>query len=135
MIMRIAPAVGASACILLASCTSQPVATSAAAAAQQSRQCFEARDVNGFSAISDTVLDVKVNSDRYFRLTTDGSCPNSNFRPRIALQTLTGGSWICQGLDAQIVVRDPAGAERCQVRNIQPITKADWLADAKARKK
>lgn len=134
MIMRTAPLFGASACLALAACTSQPVATSAAAAETPSRQCFQARDVNGFSAISDTVLDVKVNSNRYFRLTTDGSCPNTDFRPRIALRTLSGGSWICQGLDAEIVVPDAGGAERCQVRNIQPISKADWLAARKARK-
>ena len=124
----------APACIALAACSSQPV-TSSAAATAPARDCFSARDVNGFSSVSDTVVDVKVGSNRYYRLTTDGSCPNGNFQPRVTLRTLTGGSWICQGLDAEIVVPDPAGAERCQVRAIQPITKADWLADSHPRKK
>lgn len=123
-----------SACIVLAGCSSQPV-TSSAAAAAPARDCFSARDVNGFSSVSNTVVDVKVGSDRYYRMTTDGSCPSGNFQPRITLRTLTGGSRICQGLDAEIVVPDPAGAERCQVRAIHPITKADWLADSHPRKK
>ena len=122
------PFAAASICAL-AACSSQPV-TSSAGASSMPRDCFSARDVNGFSSVSDTVVDVKVGSNRFYRLTTDGSCPSGNFQPRIALRTLSGGSWICQGLDAEIVVPDAAGAERCQVRAIQPITKADWLADS-----
>ncbi len=127
-------AFAAAPCIVLAACSSKPM-TSSAGAASTPRDCFSARDVNGFSSVSDTIVDVKVGSNRFYRLTTDGSCPNGNFQPRITLQTQTGGSWICQGLDAQIIVRDPAGAERCQVREIQPITKADWLADSHPRKR
>jgi hypothetical protein len=106
----------------------------APAAASPARQCFLASRVNGFSSVSDTVVDVKVGANDYYRLSLDGACPDAAFRTRIALRTLTGGSYICQGLDAEIVVPSAAGSERCLVRGIEPITKADWQSDSHPKK-
>ncbi len=93
-------------------------------------ECFLGRQVSGFSAVTDSIVDIQVGANRYYRLSLDGSCPDAAFNNRIALRTLTGGTWICQGLDAEIVVPDAMGGQRCLVRDIQPITKDQWRADS-----
>jgi hypothetical protein len=92
-------------------------------------QCFRVQDVNGYSPVSDNVVDVQAGASRYFRLSLDGWCPQSAFSRRVALKTSSGSSWICQGYDAEIVVPSSSGAERCLINNVQPISKADWLTD------
>lgn len=105
-------------------------AVSANAAKPGRNECFLGRQVSGFSAVTDSIVDIQVGASRYYRLSLDGSCPDAAFRNRIALRTLTGGTWICQGLDAEIVVPDAMGGQRCLVRDIQPITKDQWRADS-----
>ena len=99
-----------------------------AAGPTPARQCFLARQVNGYSPVADDIVDVQVGANHYYRLQLSGSCPNSVWSHRVALRTTGGGSWICQGLDAEIIVPDPAGVERCLVTDVRPITKADWIA-------
>jgi hypothetical protein len=112
----------------LTSCAAQPGAT-VAAAQSSSRQCFLASNVNGFSSVSDTIVDIQVGASRYYRLSLAGSCPNIAWRNRVALRTTGGSDWICQGLDAELIVPDPnTSAQRCLVTGIAPITKAEWLA-------
>ena len=128
--MRSASIVFASLASLAAACAMQgPSAQTAAAAGRTpARQCFLARQVNGYSPVSDDIVDVQVGANRYYRLELSGACPNSVFSRRVALRTTGGGSWICQGLDAEIIVPDPAGPQRCLVTEVVPITKADWIA-------
>lgn len=93
------------------------------------RQCFLARQVNSYSSVSEQIVDVKVGANQYYRLSLDGFCPQSAFSRRVALRTTGGGDWICQGLDAEIIVPFAAGPERCLVNNVQPISREQWLAD------
>ena len=99
-----------------------------AAAQNTGRQCFLARDVNSFGAVSDEVVDVTVGAGRYFRLQLSGGCPNIDWSRRIALRTTTGTSSICQGLDAEVISLDSPFPQRCLVENVTPISKAQWLA-------
>jgi uncharacterized protein DUF6491 len=119
--------VGTVACIVVGACTEEASAPGGTAQSRGS-QCFLASQVNGFSPISDTIVDVQAGASRYFRLTLHGFCPNTAFRNRVGLRTLGGGRWICRGLDAEIVVPDAMGGQRCLVRDVQPITRADWDA-------
>ena len=82
-----------------------------AAGPTPARQCFLARQVNGYSPVSDDVVDVQVGANHYYRLELSGACPNAEWSHRVALRTTGGGSWICQGLDAEIIVPDPSGAQ------------------------
>jgi len=112
----------------LTACAAQP-GNPALAAPSTGRQCFLARQVNGYTSVSDQIVDVQVGANRYFRLSLDGFCPESAFSQRIALRTTGGSDWICQGLDAEIIVPFVAGAQRCLVHDVQPISKEAWLAD------
>ena len=114
--------------LTVAACSAQP-GSPAVAAANSGRQCFLARQVNGYTSVSDQLVDVQVGANRYFRLSLDGSCPQSSFSRRVVLRTTGGGDWICQGLDAEIIMPFAGGPQRCLVRDVQPISKAAWLAD------
>jgi hypothetical protein len=112
---------------IVAACAAQPGPP--LAAQTSGRQCFLARQVNGYTSVNDQAVDVQVGANRYFRLSLDGSCPQSAFSQRVALRTTGGGDWICQGLDAEIIVPFAGGPQRCLVNDVQPISKAQWLAD------
>jgi hypothetical protein len=92
------------------------------------RQCFLARDVNSFGAVSDQVIDVSVGASRYFRLQLAGGCPTIDWSRRLALRTTTGTSWICEGLDAEIFSLDGPFPQRCLVESVSPISKQQYLA-------
>lgn len=106
-----------------------PNSLDAAPAQTSARQCFLSRDVNGFGAVSNDVVDVTVGANRYFRLQLSGGCPSIDWSRRIALRTTSGTSWICQGLDAEIFALDNTPIpQRCLVQSITPITKEQWRA-------
>ena len=120
--------------VLLLGCTPQPGGAPAAAPASSGRQCFRAQDVNGYTPVSDNVVLVQAGASRYFRLELAGACPNIDWSRRIALQTTAGSSWVCQGLDAEIVVPDPSTLpQRCLVTSIQPISRDEWRAARRVR--
>ena len=113
---------------VLAACAGPP-SPPMRAAQTGARQCFLARQVNGYTPVSDEVVDVQVGANRYFQLRLSGTCPQSAFSRRVALRTTGGGDWICQGLDAEIIVPFAGGPERCLVNDVQAISKEVWLAD------
>ena len=113
---------------VVAACAAQP-GPRPLAAQTSGRQCFLARRVNGYTSVSDQVVDVQVDANRYFRLSLDGSCPESAFSHRVALRTTGGGDWICQGLDAELIVPFVGGPQRCLVNDVQPISKEMWRTD------
>jgi len=111
----------------LAGCTQGPVPPASAQAS--ARQCFLARDVNGFGAVSEDVVDVTVGASRYFRLQLSGGCPGIDWSRQIALRTTSGTSWICQGLDAEVfALGHTPFPQRCLVQSITPISKEQWRA-------
>ena len=119
--------------LLASACSSKPAAAPAAAMSSN-RQCFLASQVNGYSPISDEAVDVQVGANRYFRLDLFGFCPNVDWSRRVALRTTGGGSWICQGLDAEIIVPEPGlGPQRCLVRSVRQISKEQWLSDRREK--
>ena len=110
----------------VAGCAQQAV--SAPAAASSGRECFSARNVSSFKAQGDNGVDVQVGVRRYYRLQLAGICPNINWTRRVALVARSGSSFICHGLDAELVVNDPGlGPQRCLVSNVRR------LSDAEAR--
>jgi hypothetical protein len=119
--------IGAAGLAVVAACAARP-GPPALAAQTNGRQCFLARQVNSYSSVSEQIVDVKVGANQYYRLSLDGFCPQSAFSRRVVLRTTGGGDWICQGLDAEIIVPFAAGPERCLVNNVQPISKEQWLA-------
>ena len=116
-------------CAILSGCATQPAASPATA---QGRQCFLATQVNGFApARNGDFVDVRVGASRYFRLELGGGCPNVNWSTRVGIRSVGGGSWICEGYDAELINPDPSGAERCPISKVSAISKTQYCADQK----
>ena len=103
----------------LAGCaTDQPPAQHASA----QRQCFLAARVNGFwGATEDSVL-VRTGVNDVYQLHLSGMCHNIDWANRITLRSLGGGSWICQGHDAEILIPSPIGPDRCLVTDVRKLS-------------
>ena len=111
----------------LASCAQQSAPP--ASAISGGRECFSARSVSGFTAVDDDTVDVQVGSRRYYRLEIAGVCTNVNWVNAVALVARNGSSFICQGFDAELVVRDPGlGTQRCVVNSVRRLSDAEVKA-------
>ena len=112
---------------VLASCSAQPAAPPATAQAA-GRQCFLAREVNSYTPSSEGFIDVRVGASRYFRLQVSGGCPEVDWSNGVGIRPVAGGSWICEGYQAELLVPLPQGPQRCPVSAVTPITKEQYLA-------
>ena len=111
--------------------TGEPESASAvssqAAARPSGRQCFLPRQVNGFNALDDDTVYVSVGANDYYELELFGPCPDVDWEETIAIRSTGGSTWVCQGLDAELIVPSPLGAQRC------PVSRVRKLADAEIR--
>lgn len=118
-------------CAAIAGCAPQPAGTSSAQA-PAGRQCFLPSEVNSFNATKDGNVDIQVGAGRYYHLTLGGGCPNNiNFASSVGIRATGGGSFVCEGLDAELIVPDPSGTQRCPITAVQPISKDQYLANRK----
>jgi hypothetical protein len=101
-------------------CTANPGPN--AAAANSGRQCFLASQVNSFHAVDKDTVIVRVGASRNYQLEILGTCPDINWSSRIGVRSTGGGSWICRGMDAELIVPAPTGFDRCPVLGVQAIT-------------
>jgi hypothetical protein len=122
-------------CSVLAGCAAQSGGTStpkSTATSASGRQCFTPGEVNSYTATKDGNVDVKVGANRYYHLTLGGGCPNVDWSQRVGIRATGGSSFICEGLDAELIVPDPSIAQqRCPVTDIHAITREQFLADQK----
>jgi len=114
----------------IGSCTAPPAGAPAAARANGG-QCFLASQVNSFTAVGNGDVDVKVGAGHYYRLTLGGFCPQVDWSTRVGIHSVGGGNFVCQGYDAELIVPDPSGMQRCPVTSVQAISKEQYLADHK----
>jgi hypothetical protein len=124
----IVPAIG-SAMVIAWAAASDPAA---ALAERPAPRCFLSRQVNGFTSRGEDAVDVHVGANHYYRLTLAGPCPDVDWSFRVGIRTLGGGSWICQGADAEIIVPSPNGRQRCLVTDVRPLS-ADEVAATRRR--
>jgi hypothetical protein len=94
-------------------------------------QCFRAADVNGFAPSPNGSVDVRVGASRFYRFELGGGCPNVNWSLSVGVRSTGGGSFICEGYDAELIVPDPSGTQRCPISRISPISKDEYQASRK----
>jgi hypothetical protein len=92
------------------------------AAGTANRQCFLASQVNDFWGATDDSVLVRVGVSQVYRLQLAGMCHDIDWANRIALRSTGGSSWICQGLDAELLIPSPIGAQRCLVTDIRKLS-------------
>jgi hypothetical protein len=92
--------------------------------AMPARDCFSAQSVNGFRPVGSRyeAVYVTVSRTRQYRLSLAGYCPDVDGALSIALRSRAGSSFICAGLDADILVRGPAGLQRCAVTEVRRLS-------------
>ena len=106
--------------VLVAGCMANPGAPRQAAAG--ARQCFNASQVNSFHAVDRDTVYVTTGVRRMYQLEIVGVCPDVDWTQRIALRSTSGSSWVCSGLDAELLVPSPSGLQRCPVVGVRALT-------------
>ncbi|WP_297514006.1 DUF6491 family protein [uncultured Caulobacter sp.] len=96
------------------------------------RSCFRAQDVDGFNVVDDETVDVSVSPRTVYRLKLFAPSPDIDWSLRIGIES-HGSSWICQGLDATIIVPGSIGIQRYPVTDIRKLTPEE-LAARKTRR-
>jgi hypothetical protein len=108
--------------LAVTACTPTQAPGGQAAAGTSGRQCFLASQVNSFHPIDrDTVL-VRTGASTYYQLDILGTCPDFDWSNRIGIRSTGGGSWVCRGQDAELIVPSPTGFDRCPVLGVRLLT-------------
>jgi hypothetical protein len=93
----------------------------------QKQDCFWSRSVSSFAAPNENVVYLRVGVHDVYEADLFGACPDVDWSQAIALIS-RGSSFICSGLDAEIVTHSTIGPQRCPVRNIRKLTPAEVAA-------
>ena len=101
--------------------------------AKPARQCFWARQANGFAAPDDRTLNVRVGVRDVYQFEMFGPCQEIDWANRIALRSRTG-STICSGFDAEVISPSVLGPQRCFIRKMRKLTPAEVAALPKGAK-
>ena len=99
------------------------------------RQCFLPGQVNGFTALDRDTVHVKVSASQVYELELFGDCANVDWEQRIAIRSTGGSSWVCQGLDAELIVPSPIGPQRCPVSTIRRLSDEEVQAFRESRRR
>jgi hypothetical protein len=91
------------------------------------RSCFYTRNVDGFAAPDDKTVYVRVGVRDVYRFDMFGPCPDLDWNQRLALVS-RGSSWICSGMDAEVITHSPIGPQRCPVRSVRKLTPVEVAA-------
>lgn len=91
------------------------------------RQCFFASSVNSFSAVDDKTVNVRVGVKDVYELKLFTRCPDVDWSHKIGIVS-RGGSSICDGFDATIIVDSSLGPRRCQVDKVRKLTPEEVAA-------
>ena len=117
----------AAAIVLVFASAAAPAASASTKSAHPPRQCFYARNVDGFAAQSDRLVNVRVGVRDVYQFEMFGRCPEVRWHERLALVS-RGSDWICSGLDAELITPSAIGPQRCPVSNIRKLTPAEIAA-------
>jgi hypothetical protein len=98
------------------------------------RQCFNVSMVNGFNAIDKETVQVTVGVNTVYELKLLGTCPDIDWSLRIGLRSTSGSSFVCSGLDAELLVPRPIGVQHCPVTAIRKLTPEEVKASKAPRK-
>lgn len=93
-----------------------------AAKPKSERQCFDANTVTGFTPVDDRHVNLQVGVNRYYQLTLMNGCRDIDWTWRLGIRTRAGSSYICTGLDADIIVPDRSIPQFCPVTDIRRLT-------------
>ena len=91
------------------------------AAAKPRAQCFRTDRVNNFASSDSRIVNLRVGVRDIYQLEMFGRCNDVDWTQKIAVVS-RGSSYICTGLDAEIIAPSPIGPQRCPVKTIRKLT-------------
>ena len=133
--MKIFPAFLAASGLCLAASLAVGAQSHTEPARSAGRQCFLPGQVNGFTALDRDTVHVKVSASQVYELELFGDCANVDWEQRIAIRSTGGSSWVCQGLDAELIVPSPIGPQRCPVSTIRRLSDEEVQAFRESRRR
>ena len=87
------------------------------------RQCFLASQVNGFFGATDDSVFINVGVRDVYHLQLSGMCQDIDWATRVGFQSRGGGSWVCDGLDAELHIPGPfRQPSRCLITDIRKLS-------------
>ncbi|MDO1557962.1 DUF6491 family protein [Brevundimonas sp. 2R-24] len=93
------------------------------------RQCFFVNQVAGFSSTDDRNVYLRVGVNDIYHVQIIGHCPDIDWSSRIGIQPRGGGSSVCTGFDADLIVpRLGGGVDRCLIRSVRKLSDAEAAA-------
>ena len=95
--------------------------------AKPQRQCFWTRQVNSFASNDDRIVNIRVGVRDVYQLQMFGRCHDIDWSNSIAIRS-RGSSYICTGLDAEIIAPTSIGPQRCAVQSIRKLSEAEAKA-------
>jgi hypothetical protein len=117
--------------LIWAACAAALLAAAPAAAKSPAnpgkRQCFLASSVDGYRALDEHTLYIRAGVHDVYQFEMFGACPDINWNERLALVSRPG-SWICSGMDAEVVTHSAIGPQRCPVRSVRKLTPEEIAA-------
>ena len=134
--MKLHASIGIAAVLALSFATGgSAVSDPSPAPAKPRPACFWARDVNGFAAVDDRTVNLRIGVHDVYQLKLFGNCPDIDWSMRIGIKS-RGSSWICEGngLDLELVSPSPIGPERCPVTSVRKLTTEEVTAIPKRQR-
>ena len=101
--------------------------------AKSERSCFRASSVSGFNAVDDRTVDVTVGVSTVYRLTLFTASPDIDWTQSIGIRP-RGGTWICQGMDADLIIPGSIGPSRYPVTEVRKLTPEEVAAKKQKKK-
>jgi len=89
--------------------------------AKEPRQCFWTRQINSFASSDDRIVNIRVGVKDVYQLEMFGRCNDVEWNNKIAIVS-RGSSYICTGLDADVISPSAIGPQRCPVSKIRKLT-------------
>ena len=125
-IMTCGAVVGMAAIVGAASLVTPPAAK-AQPARESGGSCFYAPSIDGYSAVDNHTLLIRVGRDIY-RAGLMNDCPGLAFRHTLILKTATGSGSVCGAIDLDIGFTDHRMSEKCPVHDLRRLTPAEVSA-------
>jgi hypothetical protein len=104
--------------------------TATAKATAANRACFHTSTINGWTAVGDRAVNVRVGVRDVWRLDLFAPCTDVDWNQTIALRQ-RGSSWICEGhgaIGVDVITHGPIGRTTCPVTAIRRLTPAEIAA-------
>jgi len=107
--------------------TTALAADAAAAPEKPKRQCFWANQVNSFAAVDENTVNLRVGVRDVYQLEMLGPCHDIDWSNAIGIRS-RGSSYICSGLDVELIAQSTIGDGRCQVKTMRKLTPTEIAA-------